>query len=67
MNFFANRIKRNLFIVARKQNKRNREKCFYYKKTNYFVDNCFYKFIIRFVFIFNNFILNFQFTRIKTF
>ena len=67
MNFFVNWVKRDPFIAAKKQDKRDREKCFYYKETGHFADNCFYKFIIRFVFIFSNFISSFQPARIETF
>ena len=65
INLFANRVKRNFLTVAKKQGKRDREKCFYYEKTSHFADNCFHKFIIRFVSIFNNFILSSQFACIE--
>ena len=67
MNLSANRVKRNSFTAAEKQDKRDREKCLYYEKTSYFADNCPHRFIIRSVSISSNLTPSSQSARIETF
>ena len=74
INFFANKIHRAFLITIKKQIRRDNEICLYYKKHEYFVNNCFRCFVkLCFVLINFNFFANstlfsifntFQFVRI---
>ena len=60
MNFLINRIERDFFIEIEKQYRRENNLCFYCKKFDYLIRNCFRKFIFRSIFFDNIFSINFQ-------
>ena len=64
MNFSINRVKRDFFIEIEKQHRRESNLCFYCKKFDYLIRNCFRKFIFRSIFFDNTFSINFQFVSI---
>ena len=61
MNFSINWIKRDSLTKIEKQHRRESDLCFYCKKLDHLIRNCFRKFIFRFVFFDNTFSISFQF------
>ena len=64
MNFSINRVKRDSFIEIEKQQRRENDLCFYCKKFDHLIRNCFRKPTSRFVFFYFTFLINFQFASI---